>query len=234
MRTAQRKAKEVAERERMLVRLALEMISKDGFHNLTLGKLAAEASYSKGTIYNHFTCREDLLIELSAESARRQVRYFQAVVELPWDAVRRLYGMALAYMCHAETDPILFECSITARTDAVCALASEERLRRRDLVEAQMAQIVGSVVECTTKEGLFDNHELSAAVAVDALRSYILGYASMHLLSPRFLWNQETEQETRLPVLASLVHGLGWPRLGREDLALVQRAVVRVVEDARE
>jgi hypothetical protein len=33
----QRKAQEVAERERMLVRLALEMIDRYGFHNLTLG-----------------------------------------------------------------------------------------------------------------------------------------------------------------------------------------------------
>ncbi|MEU8616241.1 helix-turn-helix domain-containing protein [Streptomyces sp. NPDC048623] len=216
----------------MLVRLALEMIERDGFHNLTLGRLAGEASYSKGTIYNHFTCREDLLIELSAESARRQLGYYQSVADLAWGGVQALYGLMLAYMRHAETAPVLFECSITARTDTVCAAASEDRLKRRDLVESQMAQVVGSVVERAVAEGPFDNPHLTPAVAVDALRSCILGYAAMHLLSRRFLWADEKDPRDRLLVLASMVQGLGWPRLEAEEMASIQEVVHDIVDSA--
>ncbi|MFJ6212085.1 TetR/AcrR family transcriptional regulator [Streptomyces sp. NPDC092296] len=216
----------------MLVRLALEMIDRSGFHDLTLGKLAAEGGYSKGTVYNHFTCREDLLIELSAESARRQVRYFQAIADLPWSGAWALYGLALAYMRHAEVAPVLFECSITARTDSVCAVASEERLKRRDLVESQMVQVVSAIVERAMTEGSFDNPHVSPAVAVDALRSYILGYGAMHLLSSRFVWSTLEESQSRLPVLASVVSGLGWPRLEADELTSVQRVVVGVVDTA--
>jgi AcrR family transcriptional regulator len=226
----QRKAKEVAERDQALVHLALEMVERDGFHNLTLGRLAAEAGYSKGTIYNHFTCREDLLIELSAESARRQLRYYQAVADLAWGGVQALYGLMLAYMRHAEVAPVLFECSITARTDAVCGAASDVRLKRRDLVEAQMSQVVGSVVERAVVEGPFTNPHVSPAVAVDALRSYILGYAAMHLLSRRFLWATEGDPRDRLLVLASMVQGLGWPRLEAEELASIQEVVTDIVD----
>jgi AcrR family transcriptional regulator len=232
MRTVERKAQEVAERERMLVRLALEMVDRDGFHDLNLGKLAAESGYSKGTVYNHFTCREDLLIELSAESARRQVRYFQAIADLPWGGVWALYGLALAYMRHAEVAPVLFEVSITARTDSVCAVASEERLKRRDLVESQMMQIVGAVVERAAVEGPFDNPHASPAIAVDSLRAYILGYAAMHLLSTRFVWSALEESQSRLPVLASVVSGLGWPRLEADDLVCIQQVIVGVVDSA--
>ncbi|MEU2727458.1 TetR/AcrR family transcriptional regulator [Streptomyces griseoviridis] len=216
----------------MLVHLALEMIERDGFHNLTLGRLASEADYSKGTIYNHFTCREDLLIELSSESARRQLRYYQAVADLAWGGVRALYGLMLAYMRHAEVTPVLFECSITARTDTVCEAASEARLQRRDLVEAQMAQVVGSVVERAAAEGPFTNPRVSPAVAVDALRSYILGYAAMHLLSRRFLWAAESGRHDRLLVLASMVEGLGWPRLEVEELVTIQEAVNEIVDSS--
>ncbi len=232
MRTVQRKAKEVAERDQMLVRLALDMIERDGFHNLTLGRLADAAGYSKGTIYNHFTCREDLLIELSAESARRQLRYYQAIADLAWGGVSALYALMLAYMRHAEVAPVLFECSITARTDAVCEAASETRLKRRDLVESQMAQVVGSVVERAVAEGPFDNPRLTPAVAVDALRSYILGYAAMHLLSRRFLWAEEDSLRDRLQVLASMVQGLGWPRLEAEELTSIQQVVNEIVTAA--
>ncbi|MEV5339372.1 helix-turn-helix domain-containing protein [Streptomyces sp. NPDC052676] len=230
MRTSQRKAQEVAERDQALVRLALDMISRDGFHNLTLGKLAQEAGYSKGTVYGHFTCREDLLIELSAESARRQLRYFQAIADLPWTGVRALYGMAFAYMRHAVVAPVLFECSITARTDAVCRLASEDRLTRRDLVESQMEQVVGFVVQRTVSEGAYANPDVSTGVAVDALRAYILGYAAMHLLSRRFLWADAEQLDDRLAVMTSMMSGLGWPRLEKAELAEIHQVVVDVVD----
>ncbi|MFE6165228.1 TetR/AcrR family transcriptional regulator [Streptomyces sp. NPDC056486] len=230
MRTTHRKAQEVAERDQKLVRVALDMICRDGFHNLTLGKLAEEAGYSKGTVYNHFTCREDLLIELSAESARQQLRYFQAIADLPWDGVRSMYGMTLAYMRHAEVAPVLFECSLTARTDAVCEVASEQRLKRRDLIEAQMTQVVGYAVERSVAEGAFSNDDVEPGVAVDALRAYILGYAAMHLLSRRFLWAGEEGLDARLKVMTSMVSGLGWTRLGVEEVVKLHQVVADVVD----
>ncbi|MFJ9105818.1 TetR/AcrR family transcriptional regulator [Streptomyces sp. NPDC102405] len=231
MRTTQRKAQEVAERDQKLVRVALDMAGRDGFHNLTLGKLAEEAGYSKGTVYNHFTCLEDLLVEISAESARRQLRYFQAIADLPWDGVRHVYGMALAYMRHAEVAPMLFESSLTGRaTDAVCQVASEQRIKRRDLIEAQMAQVVGYAVERSVAEGGFDNAEVEAAVAVDALRAYILGYAAMHLLSPRFLWSGEKALDARLKVMTSMISGLGWTRLAADDVAKLYGEVAGIVD----
>ncbi|MFH8613332.1 TetR/AcrR family transcriptional regulator [Streptomyces sp. NPDC018029] len=231
MRTSQRKTREVAERDQALVRLALDMISRDGFHNLTLGKLAQEAGYSKGTVYNHFACREDLLIELSAESARRQLRYFQAIADLPWSGTRALYGMAFAYLHHAVVAPVLFECSITARTDAVCRTASEDRMTRRDLVESQMAQVVGFAVQRTVADGAYRNPDVPTDVAVDALRAYILGYAAMHLLSRRFLWADEEHLDGRLAVMASMMGGLGWPKLDKAELAEIHKVVVGIVGD---
>ncbi|WP_165485770.1 TetR/AcrR family transcriptional regulator [Frankia sp. Cppng1_Ct_nod] len=205
------------------------MIIRDGFHNLTLGRLAEEAGYSKGTLYNHFTCREDLLIELSTESARRQLDSFRSIADLPWSCVWALYGLGFAYIRHAEVSPILFECSITARTNAVCAVASNDRLRRRDLVESQIAQVVGAVVERTLAEDAYTNTRVPVPVAVDTLRSSLFGYAATHLLYEGFLWVREQECEVQLNVLASLVGGLGWPRLDTGDLATIHAMIVERV-----
>ncbi|MFE4425136.1 TetR/AcrR family transcriptional regulator [Streptomyces sp. NPDC056817] len=226
MRTTQRKAREVAEREHQLLQQALEMVARDGLHNLTLGRLAAEAGYSKGTIYNHFTCREDLLVALSTESARRQSRHHQIVAELPWDGVRALYGLTLAYMRHAETAPALFESSIAALAESVDALASPERLERRSLINAQMAQAIGAVVERTKREGAFTHPELTPEAALDALRSAVLGYAVTHLLSHRFTWGKDDD---RLTVTASLMHGLGWPFVDTATARSVQHVIHDIV-----
>ncbi|MCX3063679.1 TetR/AcrR family transcriptional regulator [Streptomyces beihaiensis] len=229
MRTSQRKAQEVADRDQKLVHAALGMIRSDGFHNLTLAKLAQRTGYSKGTIYNHFTCREDLLVELSAESARLQLRYFQAIADLPWDGVRSGCAMALAYMEHAVFAPELFECGISARTDAVRRLASEQRLKRRDLVESQLAQVVGYAVERIVSEGAFHNDDIGVNAAVDALRAFVLGYATTHLLSHSFAWAGEEGVDGRLKATASVMRGLGWARLDVTELRRLHRTVADIV-----
>jgi AcrR family transcriptional regulator len=234
MRTAQRKAQEVAEREQRLLRTALEVVAQDGMHNLTLARLATEAGYSKGTIYNHFTCREDLLVALSTDSAKRQIRYYQAIADLPWDGVRALYGLMLAYMRHAETAPELFESSIAALANAVGALASPERLERRDVIDRQMGQVIGAVVERTEREGAFKHPVLPSEAALDALRSAVLGYTVTHLLSRRFQWGAPATDANRLVVAASMMHGLGWPRVEASVAASVRRVVDDLIPAAEE
>ncbi len=225
MRTAQRKAQEVAEREQRLLRTALEVVARDGLHNLTLARLATEAGYSKGTIYNHFTCREDLLVALSTDSAKRQIRYYQAIADMPWDGVRALYGLMLAYMRHAETAPELFESSIAALANAVGALASPDRLERRDVIDRQMGQVIGAVVERTVREGVFKHPVVPPEAALDALRSAVLGYTVTHLLSRRFQWGAAATDGNRLVVAASMMHGLGWPLVEASAASSVQRVV---------
>lgn len=225
MRTAQRKALEVAEREQRLLRAALDVVARDGLHNLTLARLATETSYSKGTIYNHFTCREDLLVALSTDSAKRQLRYYQAIADMPWDGVRALYGLMLAYMRHAETAPELFESSIAALANEVGSLASPERLERRDVIDRQMGQVIGAVVERTKRDGVFKHPALPPEAALDALRSAVLGYTVTHLLSRRFQWGAATTGGNRLVVAASMMHGLGWPLVEASAASSVQRVV---------
>lgn len=210
------------------------MVARDGLHNLTLARLATEAGYSKGTIYNHFTCREDLLVALSTDSAKRQIQYYQAIADLPWDGVRALYGLMLAYMRHAETAPELFESSIAALTNAVGALASPERLERRDVVDRQMGQVIGAVVERTEREGVFKHPVLSPEAALDALRSAVLGYTVTHLLSRRFQWGAAATDGNRLVVAASMMHGLGWPRVEANAASSVQRVVDDLIPVAEE
>lgn len=74
MTISDRKARERAERERLIVDQADQMLLEQGYHGLNLDELADRIEYSKATIYNHFGSKEDLMaavdlrhLELRAE-----------------------------------------------------------------------------------------------------------------------------------------------------------------------
>lgn len=232
MRTVRRKAREVADRERLLLELALRIVRDEGFHALTLGRLADRAEYSKGTVYNHFTSREDLLIELSAESVRRQLRAFRAVDDLPWDDVRKLYAIAVAYVRFAEQSPTLFECGALGRSEYTAALASAYRLERRDLLEAELALLVTGIGGRIVAEGRYGGDDVTPAVSVDAVRSCLLGYALSRLPSSCFPWTDRPDGRTDLRVLSRIVHGLGWPALELTELERVDVTIRELLRTA--
>lgn len=231
MRTAKRRAREVAARERSFVKLALALIEREGFHNLTLGGLAEESGYSKGTVYNHFTSREDLLIELSRESFRRQLQCFQELVDLPWGSVRQLYGLTIAYLRYSQAHPVLFECSVIAHTTTIRSAASTVRMEQRELMEAQISAVVGSVVRRTVAEGSFRGEGVSPEAAVDAVRAQVLGFSLTELDGAKFLWSAEhLESDQWLRVLTATLHGLGWPALPLDEVYSLDEVVRELVE----
>jgi AcrR family transcriptional regulator len=69
-----RARKKAATRESIL-RVAVELFSKSGFDQPTIDRIAAKAGVGKGTVYNYFTTKEDILVAFMAEQeARVQAR----------------------------------------------------------------------------------------------------------------------------------------------------------------
>ncbi len=61
MAIAERRARERAEREQLIVEHADTLLGEHGYLGLNLDELADRIEYSKATIYNHFESKEDLL-----------------------------------------------------------------------------------------------------------------------------------------------------------------------------
>jgi AcrR family transcriptional regulator len=71
------KQQEVALREAELLRVARKLLLEHGLQELTMDRLAAATPYSKGTIYHHFTSREDVLAALCIEISELRLRTFE-------------------------------------------------------------------------------------------------------------------------------------------------------------
>src|SRR5687768_3276043 len=69
-----RQRKKAATRD-MILRVAIEEFSKSGFERPTIEQIAAKAGVGKGTVYNYFATKEDILVAFMADQeARVQAR----------------------------------------------------------------------------------------------------------------------------------------------------------------
>ena len=72
MATMTRRQREVQAREELILDVARELLLEGGYHGLTMARVADGAEYSKGTIYHHFSCKEEVIIALAARSVEKQ------------------------------------------------------------------------------------------------------------------------------------------------------------------
>lgn len=64
------------ERKEQIMKVALELMSKEGFSNVTISKIASKAKISKGLMYNYFSSKEELITEILHEGFEKLAATF--------------------------------------------------------------------------------------------------------------------------------------------------------------
>jgi AcrR family transcriptional regulator len=80
--TLTRKQREIQGREGRILEVARSMIVQDGYHGLSMDRIADALEYSKGTIYQHFSCKEDILMALVNQAVDRRLDLFRRAAEV--------------------------------------------------------------------------------------------------------------------------------------------------------
>jgi AcrR family transcriptional regulator len=71
-----RKEREYQEREVLFLETGHALLQERGFHGLTMGRIGEVTDYAKGTVYLHFGCKEELIVELGRRSRERRREMF--------------------------------------------------------------------------------------------------------------------------------------------------------------
>ncbi len=67
------KQREMRERDEDILRAARALVLSHGYHGITMNQIAQQTGYPKGTVYQRFACKEDVITALAAESMNRRV-----------------------------------------------------------------------------------------------------------------------------------------------------------------
>lgn len=147
MNTLTRKQREFQQREQLFLETARSIIRTSGIHTLTMEKIAAETEYAKGTIYKHFSNKEDLTLALCTQALTYMVRICEEMENFPGTPREKLAIVASAYQLYASMFPEEFDLIMETRTGNLREKASEERIQYADQADARLLTLIRDQIE---------------------------------------------------------------------------------------
>ena len=123
MATSARKAREQQQREELILGVARELLLERGYLGLTMDRIAAGTEYSKGTIYQHFPNKEEVVSALALQTAEKRTAFFERAATFGGRARERMMAIGEAddlfmrlYPHHFRSEKIIDVHSLRAKT----------------------------------------------------------------------------------------------------------------------
>jgi AcrR family transcriptional regulator len=148
------KQQEIRDRELRILELAREKLAHVGYLGLNMDVIAAELSYSKGTIYNHFSCKEEIILALAIETLEKRTEMFQRALQFEGLPRERMAAIGVAAELFVRLYPQHFQVEQLIRSQSIWEKTSEQRRNRMRWCETRCMEMVSGVV----REGIAAGH----------------------------------------------------------------------------
>lgn len=207
-----RKQREIQERTQEILRVAKPILLGEGIQALTMDRVAAQMQYAKGTIYNHFPNKEEIVLALATDAMRLREKLFQCAAKSDRPARIRMMSIGVAcefYTLHCKD---AFQIEQWMRNSSIWDKSSADRQAIIRECEAACMQIVASLVrESLSKRELPELEHLSAEEMVFGLWAITFGSQILTASSPslRALGIIDPIRSTRIHC-CRLLNGFGW------------------------
>ena len=122
------------------------MFTQEGYLGLNMERIADQLEYSKGTIYNHFGCKEEIIIELAIETSNVHLELFQRAASAAGRSRERIAAIGLAFEIFVRLHPSHFALITLLRGESLRQKTSHERQAVMRNCELRSTGIVAGVV----------------------------------------------------------------------------------------
>ena len=144
MSTLTRKQKEIRQREALLLDVARKMLMEQGFAGLSMDRLAEATEYSKGTVYQHFSTKEDLVAALAVQSIEHRRQLFDRARGYEGRSRERMFAIGVADELFARLHPQYYQAEMVIR---LANLQDRADVQRRKLLLERDRECIGWVRE---------------------------------------------------------------------------------------
>ena len=232
MQTLTPKKREILERESRILEVARPMVVREGYHGLNMDRIAEEVQYSKGTIYNHFSCKEEIIIALAIQNVSKRTELFQRAAQFKGCTRHRMVAIGQAAEKFVRDYPDYFQFEQILQLASVREKTSEKRQAVIRGCEMQCMSIVAGIVrDAIAAEDL----ELPSGFSPEKL---VFGLWSLTSGAYSIVFNSDSlEQmglddpfETVREHTEALLDGYGWsPRSNEYDSEKVLKRIRKEV-----
>lgn len=153
MATSTRKQREWQQREDLILDVARQMLLEGGYLGLTMDRIAEAVEYSKGTIYQHFSCKEEVMGALCVQSLEQMGALFEQAATFKGRTRERLMAIGVAYDLFVQLYPHHFQSAQILQTASIRDKMSAERLQRLEACDHRCLEIVSGIIRDGIAQG---------------------------------------------------------------------------------
>jgi len=168
-----RKQRDFQQREQLILDSAQHLLHTQGYAHLTMDRVAESVEYSKGTIYNHFSSKEDLVCSLCCRCMSKLIDLFRRAADYDGSTRERFSAIGIAYSLYHQLHPLDAQNIQIVKTHAVRDKLGEDKLCELNTLEQQITGIALDVVHEAIACGDIPHN----AVTADEI---VFGFWSMH------------------------------------------------------
>ncbi|MFC1491242.1 TetR/AcrR family transcriptional regulator [Nitrospinota bacterium] len=219
MGTQTRKQRDLQAREALILDISSRMLLERGYIGMTMDRVAEEAEYSKGTIYQHFSCKEDVLAGIYIQTNSVLIEMFERGAAFLACSRERLVAVFEVYLLLVRLSPHHFRSrQIILMSPSVAGKASAERRNKLKSQEKSGRGIVLGIVNDAIAQGdLKPPPEFGPEDIVFGVWSIFFGAHA--LMATEYLtdWPKTPDPVAGLRrSLAALLDGYGWRPMSAE------------------
>ena len=206
-------------REQDIIDATIALIDKHGVENITMDKVVAAVSYSKGTVYKHFLGKEDLILAIGNQAITIMHDLFSRAAMYDGCPRERMLLLNISYLIYAILHPALFKSVMCAKSPTVYGKSSECRMKEQEQLEAKIMGVTFEIIEDAQSKG-----QLTIPAHMDiqqvSFATWAQNYGTISLLSSEV---DQCSGSTGLAVERELVNssnllfdGLAWAPLSKD------------------
>lgn len=232
MSASERKKREYAQREDLIIDTARKLLLDVGYLDLNMDRIAEVTEYSKGTIYQHFSCKEEILVAMLCESAEKAGKFLLRGSNFKGKPRERMAAMALGYDLFVGLNPDHFKAQLLVQNESIMRKASPTFQKKLEGCNQHNMHLVSGVLRDAVKEGHVQlkvgvtPEEVTFGLWTGALGAYVLMTSEVNLnalgvTDPRkAVWDN----------MHALLDGFGWRPLSKElDYEQTRRRILKEV-----
>ena len=218
MATSERKKREFAQREGLIIETARKLLVDVGYIDLNMDRIAELTEYSKGTIYQHFSCKEEILVQMLTESVQAVGKFLTRGAQFNGNPRERMAAITIGWDLFIQLNPDHFKSRLLLQNETIRTKASPALQKNLEKAEQNNMAIVSGVL----REGVLQGHvqlregvtpeEVSFGLWTGALGAYVLmsyevNLQALGISKPRkAVWDN----------MHALLDGFGWHPLYHE------------------
>jgi AcrR family transcriptional regulator len=153
MSVQERKERERAERERLIVATARELAEQQGWDAVTTRRLAERIEYSQPVLYSHFRGKREIIGAVALEGATELAAALHAAASAADGSRARVTALARTYLDFAERNPAVYDAMF--QLDGGLAFAAEDTPEPLKDAFAALLESLGEVAGDGVHPGLF-------------------------------------------------------------------------------